>query len=124
MNCDCDDKCCNLYNDIDDDDNQYLIDRLEDIIEISEFLIQVIKHQKIKKDTCDTILRDLKKEDENDKEENNKEENDTFVYKTKDKENNNINEEVYRKLLEYMLGKYPYTYYDYPPKPRTWEYWF
>ena len=119
MNCDCNDKCCELYNDIDDDDNQYLIDRLEDIIEICEFLIQVTKHQKMKKDTCDTILKDLKKESEKEKEK--EKEYNTYTWNEK----NNLPDSFYRELLEYMMKQKNHKYPPYTsPGPGRWEVWF
>ena len=117
MNCDCNDKCCELYNDIDDDDNQYLIDRLEDIIEICEFLIQVTKHQKMKKDTCDTILKDLKKEDEKKKE---KEDN-SYTWK----KDNQFSDAFYREFLKYIMKENNRKYPPYSPStPGRWEVWF
>lgn len=50
------DKCCDLYNNIDEDDDQYIIERLEDIVEISTYLIKVLKHKKMKKDMLDDII--------------------------------------------------------------------
>lgn len=52
------DKCCNLYNDIDENDDQYIIDRLEDIVEISTYLIKVLKHKKMKEDILDNIVKE------------------------------------------------------------------
>ena len=115
MNCDCNDKCCELYSDIDDDDNQYLIDRLEDIIGICEFLIQVTKHQKMKKDTCDTILKDLKKEDEKKKE---KEDN-SYTWKK------DFSEDFYREFLKYIMKQNNRKYPPYSPSiPGEWQVWF
>lgn len=121
MTCKHNNKCCNLYDDIDDDDNQYLIDRLEDIIEICEFLIQVTKHKKMKKDTCDTILKDLKKENEKE----DKEDDSTSTTENPYTDEELIN--IYRRLLEDAVRKRPYPYVGYPytnKTPKTWEVWF
>ena len=62
----CDNNCCNnffdSYNEVEDD---YEIQRLEDIIEICEFLIKVKKHRKEKKQTFNKIIEESEKNDEN-----------------------------------------------------------
>lgn len=60
----CDGNCCdgffNDYNEVEDD---YDIQRLEDIIEICEFLIKVKKHRMQKKEAFDKIFEESVKED-------------------------------------------------------------
>lgn len=128
MNCDCNDKCCELYNDIDEDDNQYFIDRLEDIIEICEFLIQVTKHKKMKKDTCDTILKDLTKEnniDKNDKsiEEEEEEEDKKDILTDKEKD---VYGAMLRELIKQKSKRYPpYSHITYNHRiPFDWLVWY
>lgn len=118
MKCNCDDKCCELYNDIDEDDNQYFIERLEDIIEICEFLIQVTKHKKMKKDTCDTILKDLKKESEKEKEV----EEDKKEISNEDLQE--LYQDIYRHLLKYIVGRPYYQKYYTHEYPYDWKVWF
>lgn len=122
MKCNCNDKCYDLYADIDDDDNQYFIERLENIIEICEFLIQIIEHKRIKKETCDTMLKDLKKENEKKKEKN---------LDSKDKKVSEYDEEEIIRLLKYLARRkgydtsaYPYTKKNPNPMPMDWRIWF
>ena len=54
------DKCCSLYDDIDENDDQYIIERLEDIVEISTYLIKVLKHKKMKEDMLNELVNKKK----------------------------------------------------------------
>lgn len=95
----CKDKCCNLYDDIDENDYQYIIERLEDIVEISNFLIKVLKHKKMKEDTLNSITHDVKNlssKEESKTEKKEKTDNDRFF-----------------ELLRLLMKETPYSRYPY-----------
>jgi hypothetical protein len=60
----CDGNCCDaFFEDYDESDDDYEIQRLEDIIEICKFLIKVRKHRKQKKEVFNKILEEEKEEE-------------------------------------------------------------
>lgn len=63
----CDGNCCDsFFEDYDDIEDDYDIDRLEDIIKICEFLIQTKKHRKQKRETFKKIFESEEEEEEED----------------------------------------------------------
>ena len=67
MTKECDGNCCNnFFGSYNEDEDDYEIQRLEDIIEICEFLIKVKKHRKEKREAFDKIFKEAEeKEQEN-----------------------------------------------------------
>ena len=110
----CKNKCCNLYNDIDEEDDQYIIERLEDIVEISNFLINVLKHKKMKKETFDSIMKESEKkveeETEEETEEKSEEKTEEIDYLIE-----RIIKELKKETLYSKYYKYPYYYARFNP---------
>ena len=101
----CKNKCCNLYDDSDENDNQFIIERLEDIIEISNFLIKVLKHKKIKEDTFDTLMKNVEQNNDKKDKEDKISENDIFFEILRDLFKN----PSYQRYPYYYAKNYPYT---------------
>lgn len=71
MTKECKDDCCELYGEsccnYDDIEDDYDIERLEDIIKICEFLIKTKKHRIEKRKTFDKLFKDYQEKDESEK---------------------------------------------------------
>ena len=60
----CNGQCCeHFFDDYDEDEDDYEIQRLKDIIKICEFLIQKRQHSKHKKEDLENFLREMTKEE-------------------------------------------------------------
>lgn len=61
----CNNNCCNsFFESYNEDEDDYEIQRLEDIIEICEFLIKVKKHRKEKRKAFNKVFEDVEEKEE------------------------------------------------------------
>lgn len=89
--CNCD--CCNIsYEDIEDD---YDIERLEDIIEICQFLIKTKKHRIQKRENMEKLFSETSEKE--------KEDNDSYTHTITN-----------TKVHPYYMYKYSYPWHIYP----------
>lgn len=64
----CDKSCCDaFFDDYNQDEDDYEIQRLQDIIKICEFLIQTKKHQKDKKKILEKMQEETQEEENKNK---------------------------------------------------------
>ena len=62
----CDEDCCeHFFDDYNEDEDDYEIQRLKDIIRICEFLIQKKQHSKHKKEDLESFLHEMTKDQKN-----------------------------------------------------------
>ena len=64
----CNGNCCNsFFESYNEDEDDYEIQRLEDIIEICEFLIKVKKHRKEKREAFNKVFEEAEEKEKNTK---------------------------------------------------------